>query len=88
MLLKDAPEAKIDRFRNITLIEADLMFVMKFVWAKTLSTNIHNSKKLSEAQYARRGQIAQMSVLNKRLSYNLKLVLREESFQADNDAMN
>ena len=88
LLLKDRSEAKIDRFRNITLVEADLMFVMKFVWAKALTKNVSDSGQLSEAQYARRGQIAQMSVLNKRLSYYLQLILREEAFQADNDAMN
>ena len=31
--------------------------------------------------------MAQNSVLNKRLSYDLQLVLREEDFQYDNDAM-
>ena len=61
---------------------------MKYVWAKALADNIKRSGQLHKSQYARSGQIPQMSVLNKRLSYDLQLTLREESFQADNDAMN
>ena len=39
-ILKDAPQTRVHRFRNITLVEADLMFVMKYVWAKELARNI------------------------------------------------
>ena len=62
------------------------MFVMKHVWARELAKKIYKSKILNQAHYARKGKIAQTSVLNKRISYDLQLVLREESFQADNDA--
>ena len=85
-ILKDAPQTRVHRFRNITLVEADLMFVMKHVWARTLAKNIQMYDCLNQAQYARRGQVAQTSVLNKRVSYDLQLTLREEAFQADNDA--
>ena len=34
LLLKDPQISKVHRFRNITLVEIDLMFVMKVVWAK------------------------------------------------------
>ena len=64
------------------------MFVMKDVWAGSLAKNIMAADALNEAQYARKGQIAQMSVLNKRLNYDLQHVLREEAFQADNGTMN
>ena len=60
---------------------------MKVVWAKELGGKMHEEGTLNEAQYARRKQVAQNSVLNKRLSYDLQLVLREEAFQSDNDAM-
>ena len=88
LLLKDHPRARIDRLRNITIVEADLMYVMKYVWARRLARNIKESGRLNKSQYARSGQIAQMSVYNKRLSYDLQLILREEAFQADNDVMN
>ena len=65
LLLKDVPESKIHRFRNITLVEADLMFVMRIVWAKDMATKIDKAGALNQAQYARKGQIDQMSVLNK-----------------------
>ena len=87
LLLKDPPEVKINRFRNVTIVEADLMFIMKHVWAKGLGDKITEEKLLNESQYARRGQVAQNNVLNKRLSYDLQHTLRMESFQADNDAV-
>ena len=77
----------VHRFRNITLIEVDLMFVMKAVCARELGRKMHEEGTLNEAQYARREQVAQNSVLNKRLSYDLQLITREEAFQSDNDAM-
>ena len=79
-ILKDAPQTRVHRFRNITLVEADLMFVMKYVWAKELARNIQEYDCLNQAQYARRGQVAQTSVLNKRVSYDFQLTLREEAF--------
>ena len=88
LLPKDTDGSKIHRFRNITLVEADLMFVMRKVWARDLANRVAKAKGLHQAQYARKGQIAQMSVLNKRLSYDLQLTLREDAFQADNDAAN
>ena len=36
LLLKDPPRSKVHRFWNITIVEADLMFVMKDVWARQL----------------------------------------------------
>ena len=87
LLLKDPPGCKIHRFRNITLVEGDLMFVMKRIWAKNLGRQIHTDGTLDEAQYARIKQVPQFSVLNKRISNELQHVLREESFQADNDAL-
>ena len=87
LLLKDPPGSKIHRFRNITIVEGDLMFVMKDLWAKSLGRKVDKEGTLNEAQYARRRQIPQMGVLNKRISYDLQHVLRQESFQADNDAL-
>ena len=88
LLKKDEDGAKIHRFRNITLVEIDLMFVMKKVWARDLGNKVHKEETLNRAQYARKQQVPQNSVLNKRVSYDLQLVMREESFQSDNDARN
>ena len=41
LLLKDSPEVKIHRFWNITLVEADLMSVMRFVWEKVVVRGFH-----------------------------------------------
>ena len=60
---------------------------MKDFWAGQLARNINASGALNEAQCSRRGQVVQMSVLNKRLSYDLDHVLREDAFQEDNDSM-
>ena len=43
LLLKDHPSSKVHCFRNITLIEADLMFQMKEVWANTLGGKIYET---------------------------------------------
>ena len=51
------------------------MFVMKRIWAKNLGKQIHTDGTLDEAQYARIKQVPQVSVLNKRISYDLQHVL-------------
>ena len=39
-LLKDPPGSKVHRFRNITIVEADLTFIMKNVWTKKLGNRL------------------------------------------------
>ena len=63
------------------------MFMMKIIWGNKLAANIYKNKSLNPSQYARKAQIPQMNVLNKKLSYDIQLVMREESFQSDNDAL-
>ena len=38
---KDTDGEKFHRFKNITLVEIDFMFVMKKIWAWYLGGNIH-----------------------------------------------
>ena len=52
LLLKDPPRSKVHIFRNIMLVEGDLMFIMKDVWAKKFRGKIYREGLLNEAQYA------------------------------------
>ena len=54
LIKKDKGSSKVHWFRNISLIEIDLMFVMKVVWAKELGRKMHEEGTLNEGQYARR----------------------------------
>ena len=63
------------------------MFIMKKTWAKDIGRKIHREDTLNKAQYARKGQVAQNNVFNKRMSYDLQLITREEAFQSDSDVM-
>jgi len=87
LLLKHPTGSKIHRFWNTTLVEIYLMFIMKTVWANNLGDLMQAKDTLTKIQYARKEQVTQNGVLNKRLRYNLQLVMKEESFQLDNDAM-
>ena len=40
LFLKDPPAVRIDKFRNIMLIEADLMLIMKEIWASKLAGRV------------------------------------------------
>ena len=51
---KDAKGSRIHRFRNITLVEIDLIFIMKKVWARDLGGKINKEGTMNEAQYTRK----------------------------------
>ena len=57
LLKKHEDGGKIHRFRNITLVEIDLVFVMKKTQAKDLGSKIHREDTLNKAQYARKGKL-------------------------------
>ena len=88
-LEKDMNSPKIHRFRNIHLIEADLNFVMKIIWAKKLPRFFEEKKLLEDTQYGgRKRRRTQSVILNKIFSYDSCRILQQTANFQDNDAKN
>ena len=86
LLRKDSSKDRIHRFRNITIIEGDLQYIMKTVWGKNLidvTTEVQ-----STAQNCRRGRVAQSSVLGHRLAMDTIRIQGGEAVIIENDAVN
>ena len=69
LIRKDGISDRIHRFRNITIIEGDLQYIMKTVWGKRMMDSAEDV--LSTAQNCRRGRVVQSSVLGHRLGMDI-----------------
>ena len=86
LLAKESPRQFIHRFRNITIIEWDLQYLMKVVWAKNLMR--HARPLLNSSQNAVAGKVPQSSVLSHKLALSTMLITGESSVIIANDATN
>ena len=86
LLRKDGNNDRVHRFRNITIIEGDLQYIMKTVWGKNLMDAAEEVQ--STAQNCRRGRVAQSSVLGHRLAMDIIKTQGGEAVVIENDAVN
>ena len=86
LLKKDRNNNYIHRFRNITLVEGDVQFLMKCLWSKRLMTTI--TPFLDKQQNALKGRVTQSSVLSHRVALDLMFITGERSIVIENDAVN
>ena len=86
LLRKDEGSDRVHRFRNITIIEGDLQYIMKTVWGKNLMDAAEGFQ--STAQNCRRGRVAQSSVLGHRVAMDIIKTQGGEAVIIENDAVN
>ena len=86
LLRKDDDSCRIHRWRNITLVEADLQYVMKEIWARRLLTVA--DPKMNTSQNAKKNRVVQSSVLGHRLGLDIALTTHGEMIVVENDAVN
>ena len=86
LLAKESPHQFIHRFRNITIIEWDLQYLMKTIWAKRLMSQARTF--LNPCQNAAAGKVPQSSVLSHKIALSTMLIKGETSFIIVNDATN
>ena len=86
IISKDEGQPRVDRLRNILLLEADYNFTLKLIWGKRLMKRATEKNLLHPAQHARPKNLAESASLNKKLIYDLIRVTKIAATSFDNDA--
>ena len=86
VLLQKKERAFIHKFRNITLIEGDIQYLMKAIWSQTMMKAI--TSHLHPNQNALRGKVTQSSVLSHRIALDTMFVNGKKCIVIENDAVN
>ena len=86
LLRKDADTARIHRFRNITLVEADVQYLMKRIWSRHLMGK--TTAKLHSNQNALKNRVTQSSILSHRIALDNMFLVGEKAVIIENDAVN
>ena len=86
LLPKDKNTAYIHRFRNITLIEGDLQYLMKAMWSQSLMREV--TPHLNNQQNALKGKVVQSSILSHRIAMDIMFLNAESCMIIENDAVN
>ena len=76
----------IHKFRNITLVEGDLQYLMKAVWSQALMRAV--TPILNKSQNSLRGTVTQSSILSHRVAMDTLFVNGEDCIIIENDAVN
>ena len=86
LICKESGTPYLHRFRPIHIIEAELQFISKSIWAKKMIRTAEQNKNITDAQYGgRHGRQAQSSVLNTILYYDIHRQLRKDYTSNDDD---
>ena len=86
LICKESGTPYLHRFRPIHIIEAELQFISKSIWAKKMINFAENNNQITDAQYGgRNGRQAQSSVLNTVLYYDVHRQLRKDYTSNDDD---
>lgn len=86
LICKESGTPYLHRFRPIHIIEAELQFISKSIWAKKMIYKAELDNKITDAQYGgRHGRQAQSSVLNTILYYDIHRQLRKNFTSNDDD---
>ena len=85
-LIPKKQRSYIHKFRNITLIEGDLQYLMKAIWSQAFMRAI--TPILNDSQNAVTGRVTQSSILGHRIALDTIFVNGEDCIIVENDAVN
>ena len=86
VLIPKKRRSYIHKFRNITLVEGDIQYLMKALWSRALMRAV--SPILHPSQNALQGRVTQSGVLSHRIALDTMFVRGEECIIVENDAVN
>ena len=86
VLIPKKKRSYIHKFRNITLVEGDLQYLMKAVWSQALMRAI--TPILNKSQNSLQGKVTQSSILSHRIAMDTLFVNGEDCVIIENDAVN
>jgi len=85
-MLEKGKGPAIENLRVIQLLEADLNWLLRFLWGKQLDRHAFDSGVYNEAQFASPGKLCQSAILNKVLFFDILRQNRHYGALIDNDA--
>jgi len=86
LMLEKGKGPAIENLRVIQLLEADLNWLLRFLWGKQLDRHAFDSGVYNEAQFASPGKLCQSAILNKVLFFDILRQNRHYGALIDNDA--
>lgn len=86
LMLEKGKGPAIENLRVIQLLEADLNWLLRFLWGKKLDRHATESGVYNEAQFASPGKLCQSAIINKVLFFDLLRQNRHYGALIDNDA--
>ena len=86
LMLEKGKGPGIENLRIIQLLEADMNWLLRFLWGKQLDRHALQEGAYNEAQFASPGKLCQSAIVNKVLFFDLLRQSRQCGALMDNDA--
>ena len=86
LMLEKGKGPAIENLRIIQLLEADMNWLLRFLWGRKLELHALQEGAYNEAQFASPGKLCQSAILNKVLFFDLLRQSRSYGALMDNDA--
>ena len=86
LMLEKGKGPGIENLRVIQLLEADLNWLLRFLWGKKLEKHAQDNGVYNESQFASPGKLCQSAILNKVLFFDILRQNRHYGALIDNDA--
>ena len=87
LMLEKGKGPAIENLRIIQLLEADMNWLLRFLWGKKLDRHALAAGVYNDAQFASPGKLCQSAILNKVIFFDLLRQTRQYGALLDNDAM-
>lgn len=86
LMLEKGKGPAIEHLRIIQILEADMSWLLRYLWGRKLDRHALTSGVYNEAQFASPGKLCQSAILNKVLFFDLLRLTRQYGALMDNDA--
>ena len=86
LMLEKGKGPSVENLRIIQLLEADMNWLLRFLWGRKLEKHATVAGIYNEAQFASPGKLCQSAILNKVLFFDLLRQTRQYGALMDNDA--
>ena len=86
LMLEKGKGPAIENLRIIQILEADMNWLLRFLWGRQLERHAVDAGAYNEAQFASPGKLCQSGIVNKVLFFDLLRQTRQYGALTDNDA--
>lgn len=86
LMLEKGKGPAIENLRIIQLLEADMNWLLRFLWGRKLDRHAMDAGVYNEAQFASPGKLCQSAIVNKVIFFDILRQTRQYGALMDNDA--